>query len=216
VDYFDIRLNQFIVSPSTAYLLTANGMAQFPNAIIRDNTLGNPGPILRIETVPANNPAAYQIYRGLDYGFRYTLRNTRTGTYTVSGMATQILKRGSDSGLGGGFFNNAGYYFDPRWKGSLSTGWSYKEYGASLTADYTHHWYNDGYTTQGWGENPLTILAAQLRYSGFWGSTITLGASNLLNTRPPINGRETTGFMPNISGPATLGRFIYMRIRKDF
>ncbi len=216
VDFFDIRLNQFIVSPSTTYLLTENGRAQFPNAIVRDNSLGNPGPILRLETVPSNNPAAYQIYRGLDYGFRYSLRNTRVGSFNVSGTATQILKRGTDSGLGSGFFNNAGYYFDPRWKGSMTTAWNYKDYGASLTADYTHHWFDDNYTADGWGENPLTIIGAQIRYSGFWHSTITLGASNLLNTRPPLNGRETSGTSTNISGPATLGRFVYMRVRKEF
>jgi outer membrane receptor protein involved in Fe transport len=216
VDFFDIRLNQFIVSPSTTYLLTANGMAQFPNAIVRDTTLGNPGPILRVETVPANNPAAYQIYRGLDYGFRYTLRNTRTGTYSFTGAATQIIKRGTDSGLGGGFFNNAGYNFDPRWRGTFATSWNYKNYGASLTADYTHHWFNDGYTVAGWGENSRTIVGAQLRYSGFWGSTISLGASNLLNTRPWAVGREATGMMPSISGPMTLGRYVYMRVRKEF
>lgn len=216
VDFFDIRLNQFIVSPSTTYLLTTNGLAQFPNAIVRDTTLGNPGPILRVETVPSNNPAAYQIYRGLDYGFRYQVRNTRTGAYSVSAMATQILKRGSDSGLGAGFFNNAGYNYDPRWKGNVTTAWNYKDYGASLTADYTHHWFNDGYTVAGWGENPLTVMSAQLRYSGFMKSTFSLGASNLLNVRPPANGRETTGFAPSTSGPTTLGRFIYMRVRREF
>lgn len=216
VDFFDFRLNQFIVSPSTNYLLTANGIAQFPNAIVRDNSLGNPGPILRIETVPANNPAAYQIYRGLDYGFRYSLRNTRTGSYVFSGTATQTIKIGTDSGLGGGFFNNAGYYFNPRWRGTASAAWNYKEYGASLTADYTHHWYNDGFTTQGWGENPLTIIGSQVRYTGFWNSTITLGASNLLNARPWANGRDTTGVSSGISGQATLGRLLYVRVRKEF
>ena len=216
VDYFDIRLNQFIVSPSTNYLLTATGRAQFPNAIVRDNSQSNPGPILRIETVPSNNPAAYQVYRGLDYGFRYALRNTRVGSFQFSGTATQIIKRGSDSGLGGGFFNNAGYYFDPRWKANLNTSWNHKQYGASLTADYTHHFFNDGYTADGWGENSNTILGGQLRYSGLWNSVVTLGCSNLLNARPYTNGRETTGFSPNISGPGTLGRFVYMRVRKEF
>ncbi len=216
VDFFDIRINQYIVTPSSTYLLSAAGRAQFPNGIVRDSTLGNPGPILRLESVPSNNPNAYQIYRGADFGFRYALRNTRAGSFNFSGTATQIYKRGTDSGLGGGFFNNAGYNYDPEWKATATTAWSYKEYGASLTGDYTHQWFNDGYTVAGWGENPVIVVGGQVRYSGFWGSTITVGASNLLNKRPSPNGRETTGFAPGVAGPTTLGRFVYIRVRKEF
>ncbi len=216
VDFFDIRINQFIVSPSTNFLLTPNGIAQFPNAIVRDNTLGNPGPILRIESVPQNNPLAYQLYRGIDFGGKYALRNTRTGNYTFNAVATQIIKVGTDSGLGGGFLNRAGYYYNPRWKTQASTTWSYKDYGASVTVDRIGQWYNDGYTAQGWGENPFTIVGLQLRYAGFWGSTISVGASNLLNNRPPPNGRQSTGFDPNAYGAGVLARFISVRLRKDF
>ncbi len=216
VDYFDIRINQFIVSPSTAFLLTANGMTQFPNAIVRDTTLGNPGPILRIESVPSNNPLAYQLYRGIDFGGRYSLRNTRTGSYTFTAATTQIIKVGTDSGLGGGFFNNAGYYYNPRWKAQVSTSWNYKDYGASVTVDRTGHWYNDGYTVQGWGENPFTIVGMQVRYAGFWGSTLSVGVANLLNNRPPANGRQSIGFDPNAYGAGVLGRFVSIRLRKDF
>lgn len=38
VDYFKFRINQVIVTPSATYLLSARGMAQFPNAIVRDST----------------------------------------------------------------------------------------------------------------------------------------------------------------------------------
>jgi hypothetical protein len=211
-----MRIKQVIVTPSSAYLYTANGRAQFPNGIVRDNSLGNPGPILRVESVPSNNPSAYQIYRGFDFGGKYTLRNTRTGDYQFSADVTQILKTGSDSGLGGGFFNNAGYYYNPRWKGQAATSWSYKDYGAAVTADWTGHWYNDGYTAQGWGENPFTVIGTQLRYSGFWNSTISVGASNLMNNRPPPNGRQILGFDPNTYGAGVLGRFLYVRVRKEF
>ena len=216
VDFFDIRINQFIVSPGTGFLLTPNGIAQFPNAIVRDNALGNPGPILRVESVPQNNPRAYQLYRGMDFGGKYALRNTRTGNYTFNAVATQILKVGTDSGLGGGFFNNAGYYYNPRWKTQVGTSWSYKDYGASVNVDHIGHWYNDGYTAQGWGENPFTIVSLQLRYAGFWGSTISFGAANLLNNRPPPNGRQSIGFDPNAYGAGVLGRFLSVRLRKDF
>ncbi len=216
VDYFDMRINQVIVTPSSTFLLSERGRAQFPNAIVRDSTLGNPGPILRIESVPSNNPAAYQMYRGFDFGVRYALRNTRTGNYTFAADATQIKKTGSDSGLGGGFFNNTGLYYNPRWKANAGTAWRYKDIGANVNVDWTTHYYNDNYTAQGWGENPFTLVHASVVYAALWNSTITIGANNVLNTRPPANGRESIGFDPNAYGPGVLGRFLYIRVRKEF
>ncbi len=217
VDFFDFRIHQVIVTPSSSYLLSAAGMAQFPNGVVRDTTLGNPGPILYLKSVPSNNPDAYQLYRGFDYGVKYALRNTPYGQFTFSGEATNITKTGSDSGLGGGFFNNVGRYYNPRWKIQAGTSWSYKDYGASVTSDWTGHWFNDGYTVAGWGENPMTIIGAQASYKGFWNSTITVGVSNLFNNQPPPNGRASSaGYDQGIYGASALGRYWSARIRKDF
>lgn len=215
-DYFDMRINQVIVTPSANFILSEQGRAQFPNAIVRDNSLENPGPILRLESVPSNNPAAYQKYLGYDFGIRYALKNTRSGTYTFAADATNIQEAGSDSGLGGGYFNNTGLYYNPTWKANAGTGWRYKNIGANVNVDWTGKYFNDAYTATGWGENPYTLVSASVVYAGFWNSTITLGANNLLNNRPPPNGRETTGFDPNAYGPGALGRFLYIRVRKDF
>ncbi len=216
IDYFDMRINQVIVTPSDVFLLSERGRAQFPNGIVRDSTLGNPGPILRVESVPSNNPAAYRMYRGFDFGVRYALKNTRSGNYTFAADATQIKKTGSDSGLGGGFFDNHGYYYNPTWKANAGAGWRYKDIGANLNADWTNHYYNDNYTAQGWGENPFTLIHASVIYAALWNSTITIGANNLLNNRPPPNGRESIGVDPNAYGPGLLGRFLYIRVRKEF
>jgi outer membrane receptor protein involved in Fe transport len=217
IDFFDFNIKQVIVTPSSTFLLSANGRAQFPDGIVRDTTLGNPGPILYLQSVPSNNPKAYQRYRGVDYGIKYQLRNTRYGSFTFNGDATGILKVGSDSGLGSGFFNNVGFNYNPRWKAQAGTSWSYKDYGASLNADWTGRWFNDGYTAAGWGENPYTIIGASLRYSGFMHSTITIGASNLLDNQPPPNGRASSaGYDQGIYGAGALGRFMYIRVRKEF
>jgi iron complex outermembrane recepter protein len=214
-DAFKFRINQAIVTPSSTYLLSTNGRAQFPNAIVRDNTVGNPGPILRIESVPSNNPQAYVKYRGFDLGVKYRLRNTEVGEFNFSADATHVLERGSDSGLGGGYVDNVGLLFDPSWKGTTSIGWKYKDYGAAVSADYIGKFHNDGYTVDGWGENPYTLIHANLTYRGFWGSTVTIGANNLMNNRSPANGRETAGISP-YQPTGALGRFLYIRVRKDF
>lgn len=217
VDFFDFRINQVIVTPSSTFLLSAAGLAQFPAAIVRDNSLGNPGPILRIESVPSNNPLAYQLYRGFDYGIKYRVPHTPYGEFAFKADATGIQKTGSDSGLGGGFFNNNGHYYNPRWKASGDLAWDYKDFGATVSGDWTGRWFNDGYTAAGWGENPVTVINAQLRYRGFWHSKVSIGATNLFNLYPPPNGRASSaGWDQNIYGNLAQGRFLYVRVEKDF
>jgi iron complex outermembrane receptor protein len=212
-DFFKFRINQVIVTPSANYLITANGMLAFPSAIVRD---GPGGPILRIESVPSNNPGAYQIYRGYDMGINYRLRNTRMGDFNFAVDLTRTVEIGSDSGLGGGYFDNIGLYNNPKWRGNASVGWRYKDVSATVAADYIGSYFNDGYTVAGWGENPYAIGMASFSYRGFFGSTIIVGVNNVLDKRPPDNGRETSGFDPNTYGGGALGRFAYIRIRKDF
>ncbi len=213
VDYFDFRINQVIVTPSATYLLSERGRAQFPSAIVRD---GPGGPILRIESVPSNNPDAYQIYRGYDFGVAYRLTTTSLGDFNFAVDLTRTNEIGSDSGLGGGYFNNIGLWNNPKWRGNASIGWRYRDLSASVSADYIGSYFNDGYTAAGWGENPYTIGNMALSYRAFYGSTITIGVNNVLDDLPPENGRDTGGFDPNTYGAGALGRFAYVRIRREF
>lgn len=212
-DYFKFRINQVIVTPGVTFLLGAQGQAQFPNAVIRD---GVGGPILRIETVPSNNPGAYQIYRGYDIGVKYRLNNTRVGDFVFSTDATRVLEIGSDSGLGGGYFDNIGLFNNPEWRGNANIGWRNKSFSANVAADYIGSYFNDGYTAAGWEEGSYTLYSTSVSYRGFLGTTITLGVNNAFDERPPFNGYETAGFDPNTYGAGALGRFVYVRVRKDF
>lgn len=213
-DYFKFKINQVIVTPSATYLLSDRGRAQFPNAIVRD---GVGGPILRIESVPSNNPDAYQLYRGFDFGVNYRMRNTRLGDISLGAEVTRVLEIGSDSGLGGGYFNNIGLYNNPKWRGQASVGWQYKDFAANVNADYIGSYFNDGFSsTVQWHQGSFTLYSTSFSYRGFMGTTITLGANNLFDKNPPFNGFDTGGFDPNTYGAAALGRFLYIRVRKDF
>lgn len=216
VDYFDFKINQVIVTPGAAFLLSDRGRVQFPNAIVRD---GPGGPILRLEALPSNNPAALQTYRGVDFGVNYRLRDTRLGNFNFSVDMTRTYEIGNDSGLGGGFADNIGLYNNPRWRGTASTGWSYKNWSAAVAVDYIGKFFNDSFqsaTVPGWGENPYTLVNPSITYRGIWGTTITAGALNVFDNEPPISGRDISGFdQPTYAGGA-LGRFAYIRIRKDF
>jgi iron complex outermembrane recepter protein len=212
-DYFKFKIDQVIVTPSATFLLSERGRAQFPNAIVRD---GPGGPILRIDSVPSNNPAAFQIYKGFDIGLNYRMRNTRYGDFTFSAEATRVLEIGSDSGLGGGYFDNVGLWNNPKWRGQASMGWRYKEWGASLAADYIGEFFNDAWVAGGWPQNSFSLYHGSVSYRGLLGTTVTLGVNNLLDQEPPFVGFDTGGFDPNTYSAAALGRFVYIRVRKDF
>lgn len=217
LDFFKFRIDQVIVTPSSTYLLSERGRAQFPNGIVRDNSLGNPGPILFLQSVPSNNPDAYQIYRGVDIGAAYTWRNSPVGDFKFAADATRTIEIGSDSGLGGGYFDNIGLYNNPKWRGNASVIWTRGDVGASLAADYIGPYFNDGYTAAGWEQGSYTLLHAQVSYTEkLFGTKITIGANNLLDKRPPFNGYETSSIDQSTYGAGALGRFLFVRVRKEF
>lgn len=217
VDFFDIKITNVINTIGAGYLLSAEGRRNFPNAITRDNTTQNPGPIVSILGI--SNNLGLQLYRGLDYGLRYTLRNTRLGTFSFNADATQILKRGSDAGQGAGFFDNTGLYFDVEWRYNYGVNWRYKDFGAALSADVIGKFFNDRQSTAtfaGWGENVYAVFSPSVTYRGFKRTTVTVGANNVFDNRPPPNGFLTLGFDDRAYSSGTLGVSVYLRVRREF
>lgn len=214
VDFIDIQITDQITSLSATYLLSAEGRRLFPNAIERNNTTQNPGPITRIASI--SNNLGLQLYRGIDYGVQYNLRNTRTGSYSFSAEATQILKKGSDPGTGSGFFNNTGLAFDVEWRYNYSVGWSYKNWSARTAVDVIGKYFNDNWTAAGWGENVLAIVNPSVSYRGFKKTTLTLGITNVFNKQPPPNGFRQLGFDDRVYGSGALGIAGYIRARRSF
>jgi iron complex outermembrane receptor protein len=213
IDYFRFRIDQVIVTPSATFLLSTRGRAQFPSAIVRESP---GGPISRIESVPSNNPAAYQLYRGYDLGVQYRLPQTPFGDFNFAADVTRTEEIGSDSGLGGGYFNNIGLYNNPKWRGNASVGWRRENLSATLGADYIGSYYNDAYTVLGWPESSVTTFNGTISYRGLRKTTISVGMNNILDERPPENGRATEGFDTSTYGASALGRFAYIRIRREF
>ena len=214
VDYFDTQITNVISSLGAGYLLSAEGLRLFPNAVERDNSVSNPGPIVRIASI--SNNLGLQLYRGLDYGVRYTLRNTRTGTYSFTADAQQLIKKGSDAGTGLGFFDNTGRAFDIEWRYNYGVGWSLKNWSARVAVDVVGKFFNDNWTAAGWGENVLALVNPSVSYRGFKRTSLTLGVTNAFDTRPPPNGFRTLGFDDRIYGAGALGIAGYVRLRREF
>ncbi len=216
VDFFDIQITDRIISLGAAYLLSAEGRRLFPDKITREPTAadGTPGRITRIGTISGN--LGFELYRGLDYGLRYGLRNTRLGSFNFDATASQVIKKGSDAGTGAGFFNNTGLAFDVEWRYNYSLGWSYKNFSARVAADVVGKYFNDNWTAAGWGENVFTIISPSVTYRGFRKTSITLGVTNVFDSRPPAMGHRALGFDDRVYGAGALGISGLVRLRREF
>jgi outer membrane receptor protein involved in Fe transport len=214
VDYFDIKIDNVINTLGITYLLSPEGQRQFPNAVVRDNSRENPGPISFFYGISDN--LGFQLYRGLDLGLRYNWRHARLGSFRFNADVTNTLKRGTDGGQGGGFSDATGRYFAPEWRTNLSAGWSRKTLSAAIAADIIGKYHNRGFTAVGWGENVYPIFTPSLTYRGFKRTTITVSSSNVLDKRPPPNGYVVLGFDDRAYGAGALGRTVGIRVRREF
>ena len=215
VDFFDVQITNVISSLGAAYLLTAEGRRLFPDAITRDPTTdGTPGRISRIAAI--SNNLGLQLYRGVDYGVRYGLRNTRLGSFTFDALASQVIKKGSDAGTGAGFFNNTGLAFDVEWRYNYGVSWTYKNVSARVTADVVGKYFNDNWTAAGWGENVFALINPSISYRGFRKTSVTVGVTNVFDSRPPAMGHRALGFDDRVYGAGALGISGYLRARREF
>lgn len=215
VDFFDVQITNQITSLGAAYLLSAEGRRLFPDKITREPTVnGVPGRITRIGTISGN--LGFQLYRGMDYGLRYGLRNTRLGSFTFDATASNVIKKGSDAGTGAGFFNNTGLAFDVEWRYNYGLGWTYKKWGVRVAADVVGKYFNDNWTAAGWGENVFTIVSPSVTYRGFRRTTLTLGVTNVFDHRPPAMGHRALGFDDRVYGAGALGISGLLRVRREF
>jgi len=211
-DYFDIKIGNVISTPSEVTLLSRED--QFPGAVVRDNSQSNPGPIVSLRRVPFN--VASQEYKGMDFGAQYNLIDTPYGDFRIRTDWTRIFSLANDAGFGGGKIENVGLYNNPRWKGSARVRWQKNKLGAVVTGNYFGAYWNDGYVAQGWQENAVTTCSTEVSYQTWKDITVTVGCENLFDTPPPFNGRETSGFDQGTYGFLANGRFLFLRLEKEF
>ena len=174
-----------------------------------------PGPITLYYGI--SNNLGFQLYQGFDFGLRYSLRQTRVGSFTFTADIVQTVKRGTDARTGAGFGNATGRYFAPVWRYNYSFGWRYKNVGTTANADIIGKYNNRGFTAVGWGENVYPIINSTFSYRGFKRTTLTLGMNNVMDHRAPVNGYVTLGFDDRSSSSGgALGRSMFLRARREF
>lgn len=212
VDYFNIQIKNVISTPSEVTILSRED--QLPGSVVRDNTQGNPGPILNLRRVPFN--VAQQWYKGVDFGVQYDLPKTRFGDFRFRTDWTRVFSLATDAGFGGGKVENIGLYNNPRWKGTARINWKKGKVGTVLYGNYFGAYWNDGYVAPGWQEKAVTTCNAEISYDLWKDFSVTLVCQNVFDTAPPFNGRETSGFDQGTYGFLADGRFLSLRLQKEF
>ena len=206
-DYFDIALTNVI----TAFTTPTTFFNFFPERVVR--TAAGAIQYFDARTI---NAAGYK-WKGVDLGADYRLRGTSAGDFTFNAQVTYTDTFALNAGSGAGYVNTAGRYNTPRLAGSGSVGWKKGSIGATLGTQFKGHYLMDQFAPA-WRENAQFLLNGTLSADLPWKTRVTLGCSNLLDVDAPQNGKAIPSYGFDIATYSawSMGRFVYVKVKKDF
>jgi iron complex outermembrane receptor protein len=156
--------------------------------------------------IPGGDPLAYVVnttlnlgeYRtsGVDVQVQWQGAATSYGRFSAGLRATYVATYRYQFEPGGDFYNNAGIYFNgsavPRYKHIANFGWQYGDWSSLLmnrfTGAYTDANAEAGVEEQYYGTvGSYSVWDWSVTYTGFKNLTLTAGALNLLDARPPFS-----------------------------
>ncbi len=206
-DYFDLALTNVI----TAFTTPTTFFNFFPERVVRNAAGG-----IQYFDARTINAAGYK-WKGVDVGADYRLRRTRLGDFNFSAQITYTDYFALNAGSGAGYVNSAGRYNTPRLAGSGQVGWKKDKVGATLGTQFKGHYRMDQFAPA-WDENAQFLFNGTVSVDVPWGLKVTLGCNNLLGTEPPKNGKAIPSYGFDIATYSawSLGRFVYVRVKKEF
>ncbi|MBI5692457.1 MAG: TonB-dependent receptor [Verrucomicrobia bacterium] len=206
-DYFDIAITNVITTFTTPTVF----FNFFPERVVR-NSAG----VIQYFDAKTINAAGYQ-WKGLDLGADYRLRGTRLGDFAFSGQVTYTDYFALNAGSGAGYINTAGRYNTPRLAGSSQIGWKRGPLAASLGTQFKGTYLMDQFAPA-WQENAQFLFNGTFSFDTPWRTRLTLGCNNLLDSDPPKNGKAIPSYGYDVATYSawSMGRFVYLRVKKDF
>lgn len=156
------------------------------------------------------------LYEGFDISIRYLYETEQYGNFRFGIDATRIVtaERISSDSQGNTFMsdylgNQDGFY--AKWTSTVSVAWTMGDWAASVYATY-----QDKLVDTFWPDLDAYIrVNASVSYSGLYGTTITVGARNLLDEDPPLSfSTSGDGYESGFHNPEPF--FGYVRLSKEF
>ncbi len=166
---------------------------------------------------------------GIDVGLNYSLPRTAYGSFKLGMEGTYVTRFESQNEKDGPWISNLGTFgsngsgtstssptYTFRWKHTLRLSWSNGDWASQLTQAYNSAYHDLNAVLPQYYRDISTyaVWNATLSYKGFRHTNLTLGVSNLLDTRPPATNSNATGYANNIASP--IGRAFNARLSYDF
>lgn len=155
---------------------------------------------------------------GLDLDVNYTLK-TSAGDFRFGYVLNYVLdfaeyrpQLNDDGSLSANkrLKTEEGEFEQPEVRWTASMAWSQDDMAASLAANYIGEF--DGSEDAGFGDktvDSMMTVDATFSYMGIENTTLTVGATNLLNEEPPFSHHDFMGYVGTIHSGQ--GRFLYVQ-----
>ncbi len=185
-----------------------------------------------VERIPTGNPGdpgeVVQVYdsfqnlgnletSGLDVDLNYDLSSDygEFGFGFVMNYVLEYEEYRPDADGGQRLNLEAGDFEQPEVRWTANMNWGMDNFAASLAVNYVGDFAGDA--DAGFGDKTVdawTTVDATVSYLGFTNTTLTLGATNLLNEEPPYSHHDFYGFVNTVHSGQ--GRFMYVQATYRF
>lgn len=207
LDYFRFKQENLINRLTAAQIL---GNPAFANLVVRNApTPGETvGTISGVLTTWQNLSTGE--YEGYDMNARWLLPENKWGSFRLELSGTYIAES-NFSNASGVLVDADGEYNVPQFRGTATFAWNKGNWAASVLTTYIGA-YNDAF--QAAQIEDQYIVNPQFSYKGWFDSTITVGARNILDSTPPIDLSDSKLVNENTNWVEPL--FVYVRVSKDW
>jgi len=193
------RLAEVYIAGRERLSAILNDLAQYGYLVTRaPGTAQLPGLITQIDQRFINLGKVH--IQGVDVSANYTAPPTPVGRFRLAVTGTYMIKYDIEQldGSYAGFVANSLFSpvngVTPRWKSYQAVDWDYGAWGVHLGNSYQSS-YTDVQLDQNGNERTVSSMSLwdlQVRWKGWKGLTLALGARNLLDTNPPLTNQNNT------------------------
>ena len=214
VDYYDYDIEN-IIDSDTQFVFTnfggdSNVVQRIPTANPND-----PGEVVRVFDSFQN--IGDLSTSGLDVDVRYRME-TDMGEFSFNYVMNYVMdfeELRPDASGGKRVNKQEGEFEQPELRFTASVDWSMEDISATLAWNHVGEF--DGDASSGFGDktiDSMNTLDLVVNYALTDDTTLTLGATNLLNEEPPFSHHEFVGYVQSVHSGQ--GRFTYLQATHKF
>lgn len=214
IDYYNYDIEN-IIDSDTQFVFTNFGNDSTVVERIPTSDPSDPGEVVRVYDSFQNIGDLETT--GLDLDVAYRL-DSDVGFFELGFVMNYILKfeEYRPSADGGKRLNlSEGEFEQPEVRHTTSLDWVKDDFGATVSINYIGEFAGDA--DSGFGDktiDAMTTVDLVVNYRGIENTTLTIGATNLLNEEPPFSHHEFVGFVN--STHSGQGRFLYAQAAYKF